>query len=181
MKINLIILSVIALISLGWVYYADKRDPVFSAKPIESQVTHPAAPNFTYTTIQGRTGQLSDHQGKVVLLHFWASWCAPCLVEFPEILQLATEQPKDFIILAVSLDKNKEDIQKFITRLPPPPENMIVIQDANKTISHDLYQTIKLPETYVISPDSKIIEKMVGPQKKWNQEILKKIILPLMP
>jgi len=170
MKINLIILGIIIALSAAWGLYSTQRPPQFST-PLPQNMTetnYTTAPDFTYTTIEEKTGRLSDHQGKVVLLHFWASWCAPCIVEFPEIIELAQSQSENLIILAVSTDDNQSDIQKFLKRLKKKiPANMVIIQDGDKSIAQDLYQTIKLPETYLITPDRKIAKKIVGPQDNW--------------
>jgi len=185
MKNNLLILVAITSICFGWVYYANNKSPQHTANPTKIDAPIPSnllAPNFTYTTIKGRTGELYDHQGNVVLLHFWATWCAPCLIEFPEIIELADAQQDNLTILAISTDENKADIEKFLKKLKTDiPPNLIIIHDKTKAISHDLYQTIKLPETYILSPNLAIKEKLIGPQKDWSGAILQNTILPLIP
>lgn len=171
MKINLIILSVIFALSAAWGIFTKNQHPQFSTSHVENapENNYLPAPDFPYTTMKGKTGKLSDHSGQVVLLHFWASWCAPCIVEFPEIIELAKESGDNLIILAVSTDDNKGDIEKFLKRLKTKiPANMIIIQDVDKVIAQDLFQTIKLPETYLITPDQKIAEKIIGPQDNWR-------------
>jgi thiol-disulfide isomerase/thioredoxin len=182
MKVNFLILSIIASLCFGWVYYESNKPPNFSQEQQEikqGSASLPLATDFTYTTLKGRTGKLSNHKGHTILLHFWASWCAPCIVEFPELIRLAQAQQDDIIVLAVSTDENKADIQKFLKKLKADiPSNFILIHDQDKTISHDLYQTIKLPETYIISPTLRIRKKLIGPQNNWNSTILQEQILP---
>lgn len=63
------------------------------------------APNFQLRDMNGRLVSLSDLQGKVILLNFWATWCGPCRVEMPAMERLyRTYSRKDFEILAVSTD-----------------------------------------------------------------------------
>ena len=174
MKTNLSLLIILILTAFGWVHYSAKHSPQFDSKKLtstaENSTLMPAA-DFTYTTLTGRTENLSTHEGRVILLHFWASWCAPCLIEFPDLIDLASAQKENLIILAVSTDENSKDIQKFLKRLKKPlPENMRLTQDENKAISQDLYQTLKLPETYLITPELKIAEKIIGPQDHWNSD-----------
>lgn len=66
------------------------------------------APNFTLTTPGGKPISLADFKGKVVLIDFWASWCGPCRKESPNLVKLyQTYKGKDFVILSVSLDDDK--------------------------------------------------------------------------
>jgi cytochrome c biogenesis protein CcmG, thiol:disulfide interchange protein DsbE len=59
--------------------------------------------NFTLTDIQGQKVQLSDYQGKVVLVNSWATWCPPCRAEMPTInAYYQAHQPDGFIVLAVN-------------------------------------------------------------------------------
>lgn len=87
-------------------------DPVaglpVEAKPVQergsARVGLPA-PHFRLWTLDGRVVSLSDYQGKVVFLNFWATWCGPCRVEMPSMEQLYREFGRqDFEILAVSTD-----------------------------------------------------------------------------
>ena len=80
---------------------------------------HPAqtdkpAPDFTVS--DGTTSvHLANYRGKVVLLNFWATWCQPCLVELPSLLQLHHDQP-NLVILAVSIDEDPDAYTRFIAR-----------------------------------------------------------------
>ncbi len=78
---------------------------------------HPAqtgklAPDFTVSD-GTTTVHLANYRGKVVLLNFWATWCAPCIVEIPSLLQLHHDQP-NLAILAVSIDEDPRCIPRFI-------------------------------------------------------------------
>jgi peroxiredoxin len=77
------------------------------------------APDFALLTSDGDTFRLSDHRGKVVLLNFWATWCAPCLKEIPDFVALQEELgERGLLIAGVSLDKGGWDVvQPFVERL----------------------------------------------------------------
>lgn len=76
------------------------------------------APNFTANTLSGETVTLSDYQGKVVMLNFWATWCPPCRAEMPSI-QAAFEQYEDegFVVLAVNNAESAAQIIPFANNL----------------------------------------------------------------
>ena len=77
------------------------------------QVGRPA-PDFTISD-GGRTLQLSSYRGKVVLLNFWASWCAPCIEEIPSLNQLQRQMPQ-LVVLGVDVDKNPDAYRQFLAR-----------------------------------------------------------------
>lgn len=174
MKINILILIVIFILASGWGVYTQQKPPQFDIKQAgtDNEVTqYLKAPNFTYTDVQGKEGDLYDYKGQVVLLHFWATWCAPCLVEFPELMALADQKQDNLVVLAVSTDHDPEAIPRFLNRFNLNiPDNFIIIPDENKSITQDLYQTFKLPETFLIDGQSNIIEKLIGPQEGWNNK-----------
>lgn len=171
-KINLIILGVIFILAGGWAVYTSQKPPQFAqSNNGDILVEYLPAPNFYFMDEFGKPGMLHDFKGKVVLLHFWATWCAPCLVEFPELIALAEKMQDDAVILAVSTDHEAQAIPRFLNRLDVDiPNNFRIIHDVDKSITQDLYQTFKLPETYVIGPQSRIREKLIGPQDDWNSE-----------
>lgn len=174
MRLNLIIVAVLCALAVGWVYVSYSKAPKTTPK-IENETVATAldpAPKFNYITLSGRTGTLEEHKGKVILLHFWASWCAPCIVEFPELIELAKQHQNELVILAVSSDTKKQDIKKFISRKKNRiPDNFIIIHDGDKVITQDLYSTFKLPETYLITPNLKIQKKYIGPQTGWDSKV----------
>ncbi len=177
MKINLIILCVLFSAGLGWAYTSFSPKVVEKNAFIEDLVS---AETFQYTTIQGRTGSLENHKGQVVLLHFWATWCAPCLVEFPDIIKLAEQSSKNLTILAISSNEARTDIDKFISNLKTSiPNNLILIHDEDKNITNTLFNVKKLPETILLDQNLKIVKKYIGPQTTWNKEIFQNDIKPL--
>lgn len=142
-----------------------------TAPEIKTDNLFPKAHNFSYKSLNGRAGQLYDHKEHVVLLHFWATWCAPCIEELPDLIELAANNPKNLKVLAVSSDMSDKDIDIFLKKLDiDMPANFIVIRDNKKKITKDLYGTTKLPETYLISPTLKVREKITGPQENWASE-----------
>ena len=131
---------------------------------------HPAqtdkpAPDFTVS--DGTTSvHLANYRGKVVLLNFWATWCQPCLVELPSLLQLHRDQP-NLVILAVSIDEDPDAYTHFIARRHV---DLITVRDPSESAAK-LFHTDMWPETYVIDRKGIIRSKYVGAQDWSDPEI----------
>lgn len=88
--------------------------PAFALPPSESR---PRAPEFSLRTLSGERLKLSDTRGKVVVLSFWATWCAPCKQELPVLQSLLERYGKDGLaVLAINTDdpKTVAEVRRFI-------------------------------------------------------------------
>jgi thiol-disulfide isomerase/thioredoxin len=113
-------------------------------------------------------------RGKYVLLHFWAKWCEPCAVELPHLLQFAQNArfQRPMVILAVSLDPTLEEaLSLFPASQRVFPENFLIALDPDHAAAEGM-GSFQYPETYLISPDGKILDKWVGPQQWQKPEVL---------
>lgn len=98
----------------------------------------------------------------LVILSFWASWCSPCIEEFPSMIELANKFPGKIQIIAVSEDYTLEDIQVFIKGFPQfKSDNMKIIWDKEQTIVK-LYQVSKMPEAFIFNSKGKLVRKVSG-------------------
>ncbi len=126
-----------------------------------------AAPDVTFTLQDGRTLKLNDLRGHTILLHFWASWCAPCREEFPRLLETIKKSDANTILLAVSGDAKKKDMQRFLApythELSSP--KVLIAQDPEHRLIEGVFQTFKYPETIVIAPDFTMQKKIIGAYK----------------
>jgi peroxiredoxin len=123
------------------------------------------APDFTVSDGTS-TIHLASYRGQVVLLNFWASWCAPCIEELPSLTQLHHDRP-DLAILAVSIDEDADDYKRFLVRRHV---DLITVRDPNQTAAK-LYHTEGWPETYIIDRNGRIRRKIVGDPDWSNPEI----------
>lgn len=156
-------------------------NPYALSKAEEAQIGKPA-PAFSFTTINGRTRQLQDFEGKAVVINFWATWCPPCVVEFPQMLNLARETHGEAVYLFLSSDAQTPPIERFVENLKrtQPEEvaldNVFIAQDPGKSITQTLYQSYRLPETYLLSPDLIVADKIIGASVIWDApEMIEKI------
>jgi cytochrome c biogenesis protein CcmG/thiol:disulfide interchange protein DsbE len=131
---------------------------------------HPAqtgkmAPDFTVSDGTSSV-HLASYRGHVVLLNFWATWCDPCLVELPSLLQLHRDQP-NLDILAVSIDEDPDAYSRFLVERHI---DLITVRDPSESAAK-LFHTEQWPETYVIDRNGFIRRKFVGAQDWSNPEI----------
>jgi thiol-disulfide isomerase/thioredoxin len=71
------------------------------------------APSFILTDLDGRETSLELFKGKIVLLDFWATWCAPCRMTMPVIEKLSKEYQNDMVVLAVNMREPKDVVEKY--------------------------------------------------------------------
>ena len=119
------------------------------------------APAFTIHD-GSQTVSLNQYRGKVVLVTFWASWCAPCVEEFPSLLALHQRLPQ-LNILGVSIDENASAYQNFLASYHV---DFPTVRDPSQDVMHR-YGTVQIPETYVINGSGRIVRKYVNSQD-WN-------------
>lgn len=115
--------------------------------------------------------RLSDFKGKVILLNFWASWCEPCISEFPDMLSLKKQRP-EVEIIAVNRDQNLDDAINFIKTFPESIGLITYYWDPKGEIT-DLYGTEVLPESYLIGKDFKVLRKIIGIEDWDNPNVLR--------
>ncbi|MFA5592805.1 MAG: TlpA disulfide reductase family protein [Micavibrio sp.] len=129
-----------------------------------------AAPDFSFKDIKGMRRDLHDFGGKAIVLNFWASWCAPCVIEFPQMLDLAKQTRENAVFIFLSIDDSDEAMMRFVQKLGPDAaaDTVYIGRDADKTVAQDLFQTYKIPETFLITPDLVIAEKIIGADIAWN-------------
>ena len=133
------------------------------------------APDFEVRTDSGFTLARSNYGGKVLVLNFWATWCPPCVQEVP-MLQAIHEQFKDagVVVLGVSVDKNEAKYKEFLRRFGVGYQTS---RDPQGKVG-DIYGTYKYPETYVIDPNGKVVQKIIGAE--WTTESLARFIKSLL-
>ncbi len=125
------------------------------------------APVFSVHTDQGREVTPEHFGGKVLVLNFWATWCAPCITEIPSLNEFQRKfRDKGVVVLAVSVDKNPEKYKRFLQRFKLAFETY---RDPDSNISAS-YGTFQYPETYIIK-DGRVVRKYISDQNWLSSDI----------
>ncbi len=120
------------------------------------------APEFRLPAPNGQYVSLADLRGKVVMVHFWATWCPPCVEELPTLAKLYGElMGKDFELLAVSVDEG--GAQAVASFLQQNGLNVPVLLDPEWSTA-GRYGTFKFPETYILDREGIVRYKVIGPR-----------------
>ena len=118
------------------------------------------APDFTLESLDGKSVRLSDLRGKAVLLNFWATWCGPCKIETPWLVELQNQYGSQGLqVIGVAMDDSgKDEIAKFAKDMGV---NYPVL--LGKEAVGDAYGGVPaLPESFFIGRDGKIVDKIIG-------------------
>jgi cytochrome c biogenesis protein CcmG/thiol:disulfide interchange protein DsbE len=118
------------------------------------------APEFVLESASGAVRKLSNYRGKVVLVNLWATWCPPCIAEFPMLESLAKEySDKGLVILAVAGDEDTRAVHDFLRRSPAQFE---VLLDPDGAIG-TRYGITGYPETFFVDRQGRLRDKIIGP------------------
>jgi peroxiredoxin len=111
------------------------------------------APDFTLQSLEGRNLRLAEQRGQVVLVNFWATWCAPCKQEMPHLNRLYDKyRASGFVLLGVNVDEDKRQASGTAARFDL---HFPVLLDADKAVVR-LYDLQSMPATVLIDRDGKV-------------------------
>lgn len=123
--------------------------------------------DFGIKTLDGKPIHIRDLRGKIVIVNFWATWCPPCVTEFPILISLAEKSKGRVVLLALSSDKTELDIQRFIAQQESNGVNMkaegiFLALDPERKITRDVFKVTSYPESLIVGPDGKIMRHIIG-------------------
>ncbi|WP_197276406.1 TlpA disulfide reductase family protein [Bacillus sp. JCM 19034] len=127
------------------------------------------AVDFSLEDSQGNLTSLSDFEGNIIILNFWASWCPPCVKEMPDLMEVGKKYEDNGVsVVAINrttIEIQPEDAEEFLE-----DENieLFVLYDIEDEVSN-LYNIPGVPVTLIIDQDFKVIKRING---EVNEEIL---------
>ena len=172
-KVLLIIGTVLVLI--GATIYADKTTRV-SVKAKEGgnisksgAATSEAEPDVAFKNLDGQDVRLDGYKGKVVLVNFWATWCEPCQIEIPWLIEMQQKySSKGFTILGVDVDdESNKDVSAYVSKEvfnvngQKLPMNYPILR-GNDAVADKFGGLLGYPTSFLISRDGKIVKKVQG-------------------
>ncbi len=146
--------------SARWLAFASA---LFLASPLVAETV----PDVAFGNIDGQTESLNDYRGRVVVLNLWATWCSPCLVEIPHLVQLQSElDPDEATLIGLALDSGRaEAIRRFWTGTlniePNYPLWLGTVEQAE-----ELFEARTFPTTLIIDRDGRVRERLLGLQTR---------------
>lgn len=135
---------------------------IAGAFPSPGVVVGQPAPDVTLKTLAGDLVSLTDFRGQPVLINFWATWCAPCRLEMPSLVQAYEAHKADgFVILAVNLTAQDSiaDVQAFVEEFKM---TFPVLLDETGEVADILYQLRGLPTSVFVDRDGRIARVHIG-------------------
>jgi thiol-disulfide isomerase/thioredoxin len=168
-RIELIVGVLAATIFLA--YLADHRPRVSAARQQKGSEAGAASsvPEFTLKDLDGRDESLGQFKGKVVLVNFWATWCAPCRIEIPWLMDLQEKyEPQGFTVLGVAMDEEgKSAVVPFVqkerfklgTKFQPMNYPILI---GNDDAAEKFGGLVGLPTTILISQDGRQVKRIDG-------------------
>jgi thiol-disulfide isomerase/thioredoxin len=166
------ILAVILAVGLGILYARgllsvhQGMEPPASLAALRLQKPAKAAPDVAFTDAGGHRIALSSLKGRYVLLNLWATWCAPCVAELPQLSRLAAFAP-GIKVVAVNTDRGEVDAAGFLK--DHSADALGVYRDTDHVMMRN-FVTPTLPVTVLIDPTGKVVARADGPADWDNPE-----------
>jgi cytochrome c biogenesis protein CcmG/thiol:disulfide interchange protein DsbE len=146
---------------------------IIDAQPIIKSVSF-STPIFRLNDLQSRSIDVLPLNRGITIYHFWASWCAPCIVELPDMLARAGRE-KDIRFILVSIDDDLKNITRFINRLERAnqsldifPDNVLWLHDGEQYVANELFESFKVPESFIADDVTSMITSHVIGSADWN-------------
>jgi len=168
-RIVLVVATILALIA--GTYFADRATRVKPKGTVkaDSLAAAPLAPDFTLKDLDGKDVSLSQYKGKVVLINFWATWCDPCYIEIPWLIEMQQKYgDKGFTILGVAMDEEGKSVvapfvakERFSVNGQKLPMSYPILL-GNDAMADKFGGLLGYPTSILVSRDGKIIKRITG-------------------
>lgn len=181
MKIKILVFVFIGFVVGFCIYFSAFQKPHVLSRVDDDKsyaIQQLTIPDIRFQAMgMNRKIEISSLDFDVAMLNFWATWCAPCLKEMPELVKKASLSSREtgakIMLLAISTDENVEDVEKYIKKLAlAHPEldiekNVYWIHDKDKSISLQKFNVLRVPETIIVNRQLQVLQKVVG-EVNWD-------------
>lgn len=132
-------------------------------RSLEPEPRTGTAPQFAVQDLAGQPVALADFAGKFVIVNFWATWCEPCIREWPQLDRLAERlvDRDDVVILAISMDSEPALIAPFLERMSLSDTRVRVLWDPQQAVQKQ-FGTEKLPDTYFVDRAGQLVHAFIN-------------------
>jgi peroxiredoxin len=133
--------------------------------PTDADAVGKMAPlNYTLKDMNGAAVNLASYKGKIILLNFWATWCPPCKVEIPDLIELQAQYKDDVVVLGFSVDDTADQLKPFAEeyRMNYP----VLVGLGHENIQEAYGPMWGIPVTIIIDRHGKIAKKQSGIRTK---------------
>jgi thiol-disulfide isomerase/thioredoxin len=173
-KILSLFVMILALFALSWVpgcssVKGGKSADVHESAKGGAYTSLPAEPDVTFPDLQGKGVALSSLKGKVVVLNFWATWCEPCQVEIPWMIEFQQKyEARGFTVLGVAMDdEGKSVVEPFVAKKQFDVDGHSLTMNypivlGNDDLAAKFGGLIGLPTSLVISRDGRLVKRFIG-------------------
>ena len=182
-KKNLPVLAAATIVAaiLGYLFRDALRAPQ-SVRALPKALPAAAAPGLSKAPPVSLPGggqrDLTRPPGKLLIVHYWATWCPPCVTEFPDLLAFWKEYRKNpaLELLAVSVDEDWKTVDDWVRKVGAGGVPLAL--DPQRAAAK-AFGTEKFPETYILSPTGQVVDKFIGPVV-WTSPAVRKRIDELL-
>jgi len=155
-----IILVVVLSLSINALSSDNKFSKSVANENVIVKLDGDKAPDFSLKSVDGKTIKLSDYNGKVVIIDFWATWCPPCRRGIPDLVAIQNEYKNKVVVVGISLDREKtiKDVPGFVKDYGI--NYPVVYGDDNVVTAYDGIQSI--PTSFVVDKNGNVVDMHVG-------------------
>ena len=154
-----VIAGVVAVLAVAFVALLATRKPA-STDSTGAAVVGELAPSLTGVGLDGAPFDLDKQRGQWVLVNFFATWCPPCVQEQPELVKFAADHAGTAQVVSVAYGDTPDRVRSFFAK---SGGDWPVLTDAATSEAASLdYGVVKLPESFLVNPEGKVVAKLNG-------------------
>jgi thiol-disulfide isomerase/thioredoxin len=177
-KINMIvwIIAIAAIIIAAYIFYSQSKSPGYtvpaptpsqqnkSTDESSTQSNKTIVPDFDLKDLNGQSVKLSDYNGKIVILNFWATWCTYCKKEMPDLNDLNMELAKnnEAVIITVDVQESSDTVKNYLSS---NNINLMVLLDQDGALAQS-YGISGFPTTLIVNKDGTLYTYIPGMTNK---------------